>query len=169
MTDLDTRLWDLIEPYLGAERLELDDLEVVGASGSGRVVRILVDGDEPVDIGRISELSRGIGRLLDDVEGLATSYTLEVGSPGLERKLRRPAHFRKSIGREIKIKTKGLIAESKHHKGVLISCDEASCTVEVDGIERTIPFDAINAARTVFTWERGAKPGKQKVKGPHYG
>lgn len=169
MTDLNTRLWDVIEPYLGAERLELDDLEIVGSGGSGRVVRILIDGDEPLDIGRITELSRGIGRMLDDDEGLATSYTLEVGSPGLERKLRRPAHFQKSIGREVKIKTMRLIAESKHHKGVLVSADETSCTVEVDGAERTIPFDEINVARTVFTWERGAKPGKQKVKGPQHG
>jgi len=169
MTDLNTRLWDVIEPYLGAERLELDDLEIVGASGSGRIVRVLIDGDESVDIDRIAELSRGIGRLLDDDEGLATSYTLEVGSPGLERKLRRPTHFQKSIGREVKIKTRGLIVETKHHSGVLISSDEVSCTVEVDGTKRTIPFDEINAARTVFMWERGAKPGKQKVKGPQHG
>jgi ribosome maturation factor RimP len=169
MTDLNTRLWEVIEPYLGAERLQLDDLEIVGSSDSGRVVRILIDGDETVDIDRISELSRGIGRLLDDEEGLATSYTLEVGSPGLERKLRRPEHFQKSIGREVKIKTKGMIQESKHHRGVLISCDESSCTVEVDGVERQIRFDDINSARTVFTWERGAKPGKQKVKGPQHG
>lgn len=166
MTDLALRLREVIEPYLGAEHIELDDVEVVGSPSGGRIVRVLVDGENAVGIDRIADLSRGIGRLLDDEEDLGTSWTLEVGSPGLERKLRLPTHFAKSVGREVKIKTRSAIDESKSHKGLLTASDETSCTVDVAGTERTIPFEKISSARTVFTWERGAKPGKKESKGP---
>lgn len=76
-----TDLWGLVEPYLAAERLELDDLELSGR-GRGRVVRIIVDGED-VGVDRLAELSRGLSRLLDDEPGLQDSYRLEVSSPGL--------------------------------------------------------------------------------------
>ena len=92
----ETALWDKLERYLTAEGLELDDIE-----WSGRILRVLVDADGGVDVGRISETADGISRLLDGEAEMSGPYTLEISSPGLERKLRRPAHFRKAVGREV--------------------------------------------------------------------
>ncbi len=68
------------------------------------MLRVTVDGHE-VDLDRLAEVSRGLSRLLDDETDLQDAYQLEVTSPGLERKLRRPTHYEKSVGREVVVKT----------------------------------------------------------------
>jgi ribosome maturation factor RimP len=161
VTGTEERLWGVVEPYVAAEGVELDDLEVVG-SGPGAVVRVTVDGPEPVDVDHIAALSRGVSRLLDAEDPVSGSYTLEVTSPGLERKLRRPRHFEKSLGREIKVKTRHPVGEASQHRGVLSQVDEDGFLVDVDGEERRIAFDEVASARTVFVWEKAAKPGSRQ-------
>jgi ribosome maturation factor RimP len=161
VTGTEERLWGVVEPYVAAEGVELDDLEVVG-SGPGTVVRVTVDGPEPVDVDHIAALSRGVSRLLDAEDPVSGSYTLEVTSPGLERKLRRPRHFEKSLGREIKVKTRHPVGEASQHRGVLSQVDEDGFLVDVDGEERRIAFDEVASARTVFVWEKAAKPGSRR-------
>ncbi len=156
----DERLWSEVASYVAAERLELDDLEVLG-QGPGRIVRVTLDG-ESLGVDRIADLSRGLSRLFDELDPFEGSYTLEVSSPGLERKLRRPRHFEKSIGSEIKVKTHGPVAGDKHHAGTLVAADESSFTVEVDGDARQITYDAVASARTVFAWKKAAKPGSRR-------
>jgi ribosome maturation factor RimP len=151
-----TDIWTVLEPYLAAERLELDDLEVVG-SGQGRVLRVVVDG-EGVDIDRLADLSRGISRLLDADSDLDDPYQLEVTSPGLERKLRRPAHFAKSVGREVVAKTKQ--GEQKRTvRGVITDANDRTFTVEADEGAVVLDFEDVLTAKTVFRWEKAPKPG----------
>jgi ribosome maturation factor RimP len=155
------RLWEMIEPYLAEEDIELDDLEIVG-SGAASIVRVTIDADEAVDVDRIARVSRGVSRLLDEADPLPRSYTLEVSSPGLERKLRRPAHYRKSIGRELKLKTRMPIDGDKHHRGVIIGADDDAVTVDMGDEERTFAFTDITSAQTVFSWDAKARPGAGK-------
>ena len=104
-------MWHIVADYLAADGLELDDLELRG-SGGGRVLRVVVDAEGGVNLDRLSEVSRGLSRLLDPLPDLQASYRLEVTSPGVERSLRRPQHFEKSLGREVVIKTSLPISES---------------------------------------------------------
>lgn len=151
-----TDIWTVLEPYLAAERLELDDLEVVG-SGQGRVLRVVVDG-EGVDIDRLADVSRGISRLLDAESDLDDPYQLEVTSPGLERKLRRPAHYAKSVGREVVAKTKQ--GEQKRTvRGVITDANDRTFTVEADEGAVVLDFEDVLTAKTVFRWEKTPKPG----------
>ena len=154
------RLWGLLEPYVRAEGVELDDLEVHGG-GKGRLVRVTVDAEGGVDVDRIADLSRGMSRLLDEADPFDGSYTLEVGSPGLERALRRPSHYRKSVGREVKVTTKDVIDGETRHRGVIEGADEESVSIRVGEKVRTIPYGVVGKAHTVFRWERGAKPGRK--------
>lgn len=150
-------LWDTLERYVSAEGLRLDDVE-----WSGRVLRILIDADGGVDVGRISDVSSGISRLLDSESDMQGSYTLEVSSPGLERKLRRPAQFRASVGREVVVNVRVDGDGTETHRGVLEAADDEVCILSIDGAARTIPMGEIASAKTVFRWERSAKPGKQR-------
>lgn len=154
MSSVADRLWDLIDPYVGAEGIELDDVEVLGG---GKIIRITVDGDEPVGVDRIAELSRGIGRMLDAEDIIQSSYTLEVSSPGLERKLTRPRHYEKSLDRLVKIKTFREIEGTKIHEGALVAADDTSATIDLGESSRTISYGDISSARTVFVWEKGPK------------
>lgn len=153
-------IWTIVEPWLDAERLELDDVEMVG-SGKGRTLRIVVDHPDGVDLDRISDVSTGLGRLLDDVPSLQASYQLEVSSPGLERKLRRPAHFHKSIGREVHVKAR-IDGTTSVAKGELISSDEESIVVLTEDGEVELPHADITSAKTVFRWQAQPKPGKKQ-------
>jgi ribosome maturation factor RimP len=162
MSDVLTSLEELIGNYLGAERLELDDLEMLG-QGSGRILRVVIDGAD-VGVDHLAELSRGISRLLDHESDLDGSYTLEVTSPGLERKLRRPAHYSKSIGKEVSIRTRVDVDGLRRHEGALIASDDDGLLIDVDGEARRIEFDQVKSARTVFRWERAPKPGKKAAR-----
>jgi ribosome maturation factor RimP len=157
---MDDRLWAVIEPYVAAEGIELDDLEVVGKT-PGVVVRVTLDADQPVAVDRLAEVSRRLSRLLDEHDPIANSYTLEVSSPGLERKLRRPSHYEKSIGRDVKVKSRVPVRGDHSHRGVLARIDGDGFVVEVDGDERYIAYGDVVSARTVFTWEKASKPGKR--------
>lgn len=162
MSDVLTSLEELIGDYLRAERLELDDLEMLG-QGRGRILRVVVDGPD-VGVDHLAELSRGISRLLDHESDLDGSYTLEVTSPGLERKLRRPAHYRKSVGKEISVKTRIDVDGERRHEGTLLDSDDHGLSIDVGGQTRRIEFDQIKSARTVFRWERAPKPGKKAAR-----
>ena len=149
-------IWELVEPYLAAERLELDDLELTG-SGGGRVLRVTVDGED-VNIDRLASLSRGISRMLDNETDLRDQYQLEISSPGLERKLKRPTHYAKSIGREVVVKVRegqGAVT----HRGVLAEAGEKSFTIETSGATVAVDYHDVINAKTVFKWEKAPKPG----------
>jgi ribosome maturation factor RimP len=155
------RLWSMLQRYLAAEGLELDDLEVLG-HGRGRVLRVTVDAEEGVDLDRIAEASQGLSWLLDQEETIPGPYTLEVTSPGLERKLRRPEHYRKALGREVVVKTTREVEGAKVHRGVLDEAGETGFVVRVNGSRRHLVFDEVASARTVFRWEAASKPGKKR-------
>lgn len=157
-TMTDKSLWDVTEAYLSAERLELDDLSVAGAPRT-RNVKVVVDG-EGLDLDRLSEVSRGLSRLYDATYEPEGSYQLEVTSPGLERALKRPEHFRKSVGREVVLKGRDPEGSVATHRGILGAADESTVAVRVDDAEHRYPYDAVISARTVFRWESSPKPGK---------
>jgi ribosome maturation factor RimP len=161
MAEVAADIWDAIERYVGAEGLELDDVEVAGGHGSP-AVRVIVDGPDGVDVDHLADLSRGIDRLLDGTRYDTTRYGLEVSSPGLERKLRRPAHWAKVVGARVTVKTRPEIDGTRRHDGTVVEVGEESVAVDVDGVQRTIPFDEITSAKTVFVWEKAPKPGGKK-------
>lgn len=152
------RLWPGIEAYLEAEGIELDDLALRGR-GRGRILRVTVDGEDGLDVDRIADLSRGLSRLVEDaIDG---PFTLEVTSPGLERELRRHAHYRKAVGREVVVTTRTPIEGATSHRGVLDAVGEEQFSVRIGDDLRSIAFDAVSGARTVFRWERASKPGRK--------
>ena len=149
-------IWTVVEPYLAAERIELDDVELLGR-GPGTLLRVVVDGED-VNIDRLAELSRGLSRLLDNEAELVDAYRLEVTSPGLERDLRRPAHYAKSVGREVVVK----VADGDHKatiRGVLADASDSTFTVETDDERRLVDYEDVLTANPVFRWEKAPKPG----------
>ena len=154
------RLWSEIEAFLAVEGVELDDLDLRGG-GRGRILKVIVDAEGGLGLDRIADLARGLSRMLDEDDLITGPYSLEVTSPGLERPLRRPSQYRKSVGREVVVKTGAEVAGETSHRGVLDGVGEADVTLRVGDEARLIPFDAISGARTVFLWERTPKPGRK--------
>ncbi len=155
------RLWQLFEPYLAAEGVELDDIRL-GGPGSGKLLAVTVDAEGGLGSDRIARIATGLSRLLDEEDPIPGSYRLEVTSPGLERKLRRPAHYRKSVGREVKVKTFAPVDGDKVHRGVLGEVDDDGFVLQLSDGVRRIGFGEVAAAQTIFVWEPAPKPGQRR-------
>ncbi len=160
MSGVAERLWQLFEPYLAAEGVELDDIRL-GGPGGGKLLQVTVDADG-LGSDHIVRLSQGLSRLLDEHDPIPGSYRLEVTTPGLERKLRRPGHYRKSVGREVKVKTFAPVDGEKVHRGVLDEVDDQGFVVQLSDGARRIGFGEVASAQTVFVWERAPKPGQRR-------
>lgn len=153
MTVVD-RVRELVAPLVEADSLELYDVE-----HNGGVVRVLVDHPDGLDIDAITRLSRSISHALDEHDPIPGRYTLEVSSPGLERPLRTPDHFRGAVGSTVKIKTRPDHEGPRRISGELVGVDERSIRVRTDDEVCTVEMGEISSARTVFEWGPTPRPG----------
>ncbi|HEU4480259.1 MAG TPA: ribosome maturation factor RimP [Actinomycetota bacterium] len=144
---------DLAEAVTRRRSLRLWDVEMAGQPGRA-VVRVLVDADGGVDLDTVADVSEEISRGLDLRDPIGGRYTLEVSSPGLERTLRYPEHFRLSVGQRIALKTKDKVVGDSHRvDGVIVGADEATVRLSLpEGSEVAVGFGDIKSARTFFEW-----------------
>ena len=153
MTDV-AAIASAIEPVLGALGLELYDLDATGPARA-RTVRVVVDRDGGVDLDAIAAASQALSPVLDHDPAVQAAcpgpYTLEVTSPGLERRLRTPAHFRRAVGSAISVKTTTAGAGLRR-RGVLTSADDGGIEVEFDTGRERLAYGDVAQARTVFEW-----------------
>lgn len=154
------RLRDLVEPLLAPQGLELVDLEV-----KPKLVRIAVDRPGGIDLDTISDVTQLVSSLLDAHDPLPSSYALEVSSPGLERPLRTPEHFRRFQGATVSVKTRPEVDGERRVEGVLADVDDTGFTVRVgdakgETVSRRLVYSDVEKARTVFEWGPPPKPGK---------
>jgi len=94
---------------------------------------------------------------------LPGTYLLEVSSPGLERPLRTPAHFRGALGSSVSLKATGADGTNRRDRVVLVAADDDAIEVEIDGARERVVYGDIVQARTVFEWGPAPKPGKAKA------
>lgn len=151
------RVRELVAPLAQAASVDLYDVEHRGAT-----VRILVDSDGGVGLDALARLSRSVGRALDEHDLLDGRYTLEVSSPGLERPLRTPDHFRRAAGSDVKVKTLPGFDGPRRLTGVLEAvADDGVDLRGEDGRLSRIAFEHLASARTVFEWGPGSRRPRQ--------
>lgn len=154
------RVEQVVRPILDDLGCELYDLEA-----GGSLVRVTVDRDGGVDLDTLALITRLVSRELDEHDPLPGAYTLEVTSPGLERSLRRPEHFRRALGRTVAIRTHPGVPGDRRLEGVLVAADDDGVTVRPDDLtlpERRLAFTEVERARTTFLWGGQPKPGQPK-------
>lgn len=164
-------LVELLAPRLAQAHIELVDVVCSGLGTAAAAVQVLVDHatDHPlggrIDLDGVSAATRIVDEVLEMNDPIEGSYTLEVSSPGLERPLRTPAHFRRFAGTRITVKTVASADGERRVEGVLADADaDSEGAITVDG--RRIPYADIERARTVFVWGPQPKPGGPKKSGP---
>jgi ribosome maturation factor RimP len=150
------RLRRVVEPIIVAEQLDLDDLSVTRA-GRRYVVRITVDGDAGVGHNELTDVSRAISAGLDEAEetgGPLTpdAYTLEVSSPGVDRPLTLPRHWRRSVGRLVKVK-----AGDKQVTGRVVAATDDIVSLDVDGQRRDVALAELGPGRVQVEFTRLAE------------
>ncbi len=155
------RLRMLVVPLLEGTDAEIYDIEFTGG-----VLKITLDRVGGIDMGVIGRFTRAVSRMIDETDPISSAFTLEVSSPGLERPLRTPAHFARSVGELVIIKARAGVEGERRLKGTLVSSDDDGIDLAVEGAEagqtQRLTFDEIERARTVFEWGPGPKPGGPK-------
>jgi len=165
MTERLDALVAAVEPVLAELGLDLYDLEVAGR-GATQTLRVMIDRESGIDLDAITAATEAISPILDHDPAatslLRASYTLEVTSPGLERPLRTPTHFRRAVGSTVSVKT-GFGPDALRRHGILATADDTGFDLEADDGERErVAYSDVVQARTVFEW--GPAP-KAKAKG----
>jgi ribosome maturation factor RimP len=153
---LPDRLTAVIEPAVAHLGLDLEAVELAPA-GRRRLLRVIVDadaeGDGPggVTLDRIADATRAVSRALDDADVMADqSYTLEVTSPGVDRPLTAPRHWRRNVGRLVKVST----SDGRRRTGRVLDVAEESVTLEIDGADQELSYDEIAKAAVQVEFNR---------------
>jgi ribosome maturation factor RimP len=143
-------LREIVKPLAAAHGVDLEDVEVTPA-GRRRRVSVVVDADGGVDLDRCAEVSRAVSAALDESEVMGeTPYTLEVSSPGVSRPLTMPRHWRRNVGRLVRL---GL-RDGGDLVGRIETADDTGVVLEIDGAARRLAYDAIGAARIQVEFRR---------------
>ncbi|MFB6944446.1 MULTISPECIES: ribosome maturation factor RimP [unclassified Streptomyces] len=153
------RLRGLLEPLVSAEQLDLEEIEVSRA-GRRRVLRIVVDSDEGVELDACAQLSRAISEKLDETDAMGDDeYVLEVSSPGADRPLTEHRHYVRATGRLAKLQ----LREGGELVARILAVDEEGLDLEVPGVKgrrptsRRVAFDEIAKARVEIEFSRKDK------------
>ncbi|GAA4916391.1 ribosome maturation factor RimP [Streptomonospora salina] len=146
------RIAELVQPVLAEVGLELEEVELTPA-GKRRVLRIVVDSDDGVDLDSVGEVAQEISAVLDGSDAMGkASYTLEVTSPGVDRPLTRPRHWRRSRGRLVRV----AIADGSEVEGRVADADDSGVTVEVDGQNCFYGYSDLGRGKIQVEFRRGA-------------
>ncbi|MET9608610.1 ribosome maturation factor RimP [Streptomyces sp. NPDC006512] len=153
------RLRGLLEPLVAARGLDLEEIELSKA-GKRRMLRIIVDSDEGVELDACAELSREVSDKLDESDAMGEDeYVLEVSSPGADRPLTEHRHYVRATGRLVKFQT----ADGGELIARILGVDDEGMDLEVPGVKgrkattRRIAFADIAKARVEIEFNRKDK------------
>ncbi len=162
------RLTSLLRPVLKALDLDLEEIKL-GTAGRRRVLRVIVDADGGVSLDDIAEASREISATLDARNAMReASYTLEVSSPGVDRPLTEPRHWRRATGRLVAVpvaagsrdRDRAVPGGQGTLTGRVIEAGGNGVILQVDGVTRTLRYSDIGAGRVQVEFGR---PGADDV------
>jgi ribosome maturation factor RimP len=128
----------VITPALEALGFYLEDVTITSA-GRRSMITIIIDGDTHLSLDQVTLATKAVGEIVEGIQSLGqTPFTLEVTSPGLDRPLTKPRHWRKNIGRLVKI----VLLDGQEIKGRVKDVSEISTTVA----EQVVKFSDIKRA-----------------------
>lgn len=143
-------LMKVLEPVVSAEGLDLEDVTVTQA-GRRRLLRVVVDRDGGVSLDDVAEVSQAVSTALDDNDAMGQSaYTLEVSSPGVDRPLTEPRHWRRAAKRLVKAEMRdGTVVE-----GRILAADESGVDIDVAGTARRLDYEGLTRGRVQVEFRR---------------
>ncbi|ASW54064.1 ribosome maturation factor RimP [Plantactinospora sp. KBS50] len=158
------RLREVIEPVVAAAGYDLEDVSLSRA-GRRHVVRVIVDGDAGVSLDAVAEVSRDVSKALDRAEEtggdlLAGEYQLEVSSPGVDRPLTLPRHWRRNVGRLVRVTVRVPGALPAQRAGAVPEAEAESSGAESSGRDRQITGRVLAADDEWVTIDVAGEPAR---------
>lgn len=144
LPELQRQIEERIESF--DPQVELIALERTGAE----TLRVYIDHPDGVDIGLCERVTGALADLLE-------SYSLEVSSPGADRPLTKPEHFRRFLGRKVKVRTREAIAGRQNFTGTLTDAGDDAVSLEADGGAVRIPLADIRRSNLIPDFDLGGR------------
>lgn len=151
--EVTAKVLEIAERVGASEGLEIVEVQLLGGGGA-RVLRIFIDKPEGVTHADCETISQNVGTILDVEDVIpGARYTLEVSSPGVERKLTKPRDFERFVGQKVKIALRQPVDNQRHFMGTLKSFAEGILTLEPSpGKSVQFPLDQVEKANLKFEW-----------------
>jgi len=152
-TAVTDKVLEIAERVASSEGLEIVDVQLLGGGGS-RVLRIFIDKAQGVTHADCEFISQQVGTILDVEDVIpGARYTLEVSSPGVERKLTKPRDFERFVGQKVKIALRQPVENQRTWVGALKSFAEGIITLEPSpGRSVQFPLEQVERANLKFEW-----------------
>ena len=144
LPELQRQIEERIESF--DPQVELIALERAGAA----TLRLYIDHPDGVNIGLCERVTGALRDLLE-------SYSLEVSSPGADRPLTKPEHFRRFVGREVKVRTREAIGGRHNFTGTITDAGDDAVSLDADGDPVRIPLEEIRRSNLVPDFDLGGR------------
>jgi ribosome maturation factor RimP len=139
--EIEGRIADVIGPVIAAAGMDLESVRV-SAAGRRRLLRVVVDSDRGVSLDDAAAISRKLSAVLDAAPVMGDfPYTLEVSSPGVDRPLTDPRHWRRAVGRLVQV----TVADTGSVSGRVLAADADGVILDVAGDRRRFGYAALGA------------------------
>ncbi len=149
--DTRDRLAEELTGPIGALGLDLEAVDLTSA-GKRRVLRVAIDKDGGVTMDDIADATREVSRVLDDTSVMGEqAYTLEVSSPGVDRPLTLPRHWRRNSGRLVKVSP----LEGEPVTGRITATDDDGAVLDVEGTEHRFAYADVKKAKVQIEFKKG--------------
>jgi ribosome maturation factor RimP len=159
-----SRLRAVVEPVVADAGYDLEDV-FVNRAGRRYVVRVIVDSDLGVSLDAVAEVSRAVSRALDEAEAstgelIVGEYQLEVGSPGVDRPLSLPRHWRRNVGRLVKVAVRGGGASAaggmadRQVTARVLDADDEHVVIGVEGERAQVTYADLGPGRVQVEFSR---------------
>ncbi len=140
---------EIAERVAQSSGLEVVDIELLGG-GKARMLRIFIDKPNGVTHEDCSSFSREAGTIFDVEEAVpGASYLLEVSSPGLDRKLSKPADYQRFTGSLVKVMTRDPVNGNRHFEGRLKAFHDGQLSLELTGRKKSKKHQAVESGTEV--------------------
>jgi len=140
----------LLAPVVAGTGLDLEDV-VVTPAGKRRLVRVVVDQDGGVELDAVAAAASAVSQTLDESDAMgATPYVLEVTSPGVERPLTEPRHWRRALTRLVKV----TVTDGGTLQGRVVAVDDDAVTLDVDGTIHRLEWTSATSGRVQVEFNR---------------
>jgi ribosome maturation factor RimP len=147
----------VLDPVVTAAGYDLEDVSVSQA-GRRRLLRVIVDRDGGVDLDAVAEISREASLALDDSDVMgSTAYVLEVSSPGVDRPLTEPRHWRRNRGRLVRAP----LTVGGDVTGRVVAADDEGVVLDVGGEERRLAWDEVGRGVVQVEFNRNDGEGQE--------
>ncbi|HHS99719.1 MAG TPA: ribosome maturation factor RimP [Thiomicrospira sp.] len=145
---IEQKLEELFKPTIESMGFELWAIEYI-AAGRHSTLRVFVDKQGGINVDDCADISRQLSAIMDVEDPISDRYMLEVSSPGLDRPLIKPEHFKRYEGKSVRVRAAMAILGRRKINGKLVKVTDEQIEVEVEGEIYEIPFDLIEKANLV--------------------